>query len=173
MAGARRLDNEVRVGLDQQGAAVSTHANTDQIDAKLVDPLDVVTFGKTARRHVREFGVLFALIGTAIGSYQVYRGNSGLAWLGAAGIFALLGLFAPRALFPVWKAWMKFAHYLSIVMTGVILGLTWCLAFVPMAFILRVVGVKRMDRSFKDGAESYWETRDTKYDDFKRIELQY
>jgi hypothetical protein len=172
MAGARRLENEIRVGL----ASDSPKAVVDSPAPKTVDPLDQVSFGKTARRHVREFGSLFAIISVGIAAWQIYRGkpaSSYSIWLSVGVLFAALGWFAPRMLFPVWRAWMKFAHYLSIVMTTVLLVLTWCLGFLPMAFFLRLCGIRRIDMKYADGRESYWENRDPKYDDFKRLELQY
>jgi hypothetical protein len=172
VAGARRLADEVRVGL---GDTVSLTLAVNS-DARRKDPLEENWFGKPVRHHVREFGLLFAAIGFAIVAVKLYRGAdmSGLlSWIGAATVCAVLGLFAPRALLPLWRGWMKLAHYLSIVMTSVILSLAWCIGFLPMAGILKVLGIKRMDLSYKNGAASYWESRDSKYDDFKRLELQF
>jgi general stress protein CsbA len=85
----------------------------------------------------------------------------------------VLGYFFPRALLPVWRGWMKLAHYVSIVMTFVILAAAWTIGFVPMAYLLKVLRIKAIDLSYKAKVTSYWETRDPKYDDFKRLELQY
>lgn len=174
MEGARRLEEQVRVGLDrnddviQQPSEQSTRASRD--------PLEVVSFGKTVRRHVRDFGLLFCLIGCGVGAWKLYReapiAQSSL-WIAGGLIFGSLGMYAPRVLLPVWRGWMKLAHYLSIVMTSVLLSATWCIGFVPMALILKCCGIRRMNLTFKDGASSYWETRDTKYDDFQRMKLQY
>jgi len=172
VAGARRLADEVRVGLeDSVGLALAVH-NRDERK----DPLEENWFGRPVRNHLREFGLLFATIGFAAVAIKLYRGKEieeVLLWGGAATIFALLGLFAPRVLLPLWRGWMKLAHYMSIVMTSVILSLAWSIGFLPMAAILKVLRIKRMDLSFKQGATSYWETRDSKYDDFKRLELQF
>jgi len=172
MAGARRLENEIRVGLEEPVAVVGVK----QEAAVMVKPLDVISFGKSARQHVREFGALFATICFSIAAWKIYRGDDlvrGLLWMVPGAVFWILGVFAPSLLLPVWRGWMKLAHYLSIVMTAVVLSVTWCLGFLPMALILRLTGVKRIDRSFGVGRESYWETRDPKYDDFKRLKLQY
>jgi hypothetical protein len=42
-----------------------------------------------------------------------------------------------------------------------------------MAYLLRILGIKRIDVTYRSGVESYWEKREEKYDDFKRLELQY
>lgn len=171
MAGARRLENEIRVGLERSELQAANH-----VAAMPVDPLEIVSFGKTARRHVREFGTLFAGICLGVAGWKLYREQGVTAasyWFVPGALFAILGWIAPRALLPVWRAWMKFAHYLSVVMTAILLCLTWCIGFLPMALVLRTVGIKRMDMSFRSGRQSYWETRDPKYDDFKRLKLQY
>lgn len=172
MAGARRLEDEVRVGLE---LVESKPAFVDSAP-RSVDPLDVISFGKPVRRHVRDFGVLFAAICLGVAAWQAYKGkpaSSFCVWAAVGVVFCVLGVFAPRALRPVWSGWMKFAHYLSIVMTFVLLLVTWCVGFVPMAIGLKFFKVRRMDLSYRATTVSYWETRDPKYDDFKRLELQY
>ena len=165
------MANEVRTGLEE---AVVTHP----VHAKqaAVDVLETSWMGKSVRTHVREFAVLFAIIFTAIASYKTYHygvSTSSLVWAFSGIVIGLLGYRAPRVLHPIWKGWMKLAHYLSFVMTTLIMVLTWCIGFVPMAMLLKVVRVKRMDLSYKSGATTYWETRDPKYDDFKRLEQQF
>jgi hypothetical protein len=172
MAGARRLADEVRVGLGEE-ASVKSVANAD---ARRKDPLNETWFDKPVRQHVREFGALFGAIGFFVTAVKLYQGrdaSSYAAWLTAAVVFSALGFFAPRLLLPVWRGWMKLAHYLSIVMTTVILSLAWCIGFLPVAGMLKVLRIKPMDLSYRSSATTYWETRDPKYDDFKRLELQY
>jgi hypothetical protein len=171
MARARGLANEVRTGLEE---AVVTRP--DLAIKKAVNVLDVDWMGKPTRVHVRDFGILFAIISLGIATYKTYQHGVTLnsLLLACAGIvLGLLGYRAPRVLYPLWKGWMKLAHYLSIVMTFVIMLLTWTIGFVPMAMLLKVLRIKRMDLSYKSGAVTYWESRDPKYDDFKRLEQQF
>jgi hypothetical protein len=128
------------------------------------------------RQHVKEFGALFATIATAIAAKGLYDGKplaSWGVWLAVGSLFALLGYRAPRVLLPVWRGWMKLAHYLSIVMTLLILGLIWVVGFVPMATLLRALRIKVMDLSYGADVDTYWEKRDAKFDDFKRLEQQF
>lgn len=171
MAGARGLANEVRTGLEE---AVVTRPPETTPEVK--DVLDSAWMGKAVRVHVREFAVLFAIIFTTIASYRTfYYGvtTSSLVWALSGIVIGILGYRAPRVLHPLWKGWMKLAHYLSLVMTFVIMSLVWTVGFVPMAFILKALRIKTMDLSYKTGAATYWETRDPKYDDFKRLEQQF
>ena len=165
------MEDQIRVGLEQPVAAV-----TGPHVAVPVDPLEVVSFGKTARQHVREFGALFGTICFGVAALKLYRGQdlvTALYWITPGLLFTASGFYAPRLLMPLWRGWMKFAHYLSIVMTAVLLGLVWFVGILPIASVMRLVGIKRMDRSFRADRASYWEARDPKYDDFQRLKLQY
>ena len=165
------MANEVRTGLEEAVATVPHQAIKE-----VVDVLDSDWMGKPTRVHVREFAFLFATIFLGIASYKTYlQGvtSTSLIWTGAGFVFGILGYRAPRVLYPLWKGWMKLAHYLSLVMTFVIMLLTWTIGFVPMATLLKVLRIKRMDLSYRSGAATYWETRDPKYDDFKRLEQQF
>jgi len=165
------LANEVRTGLEESVVCLSV-ANRDQV----VDVLDSNWMGKPVRSHVREFAALFAIIFTGIASYKTYKYGvtpASLSWAIAGILLGLLGYRAPRLLHPIWKGWMKLAHYMSIVMTFVIMSLTWTIGFVPMAMILKALRIKTMDLSYKSGATTYWETRDPAHDDFKRLEQQF
>jgi hypothetical protein len=171
MAGARRLANEVRTGLEE---AVVTRP--DPVMKKALDVLDADWMGKPTRVHVRDFGILFATISLGVACFKTYQvgvSPTSLSWTFAGIAFGILGYRAPRALYPLWKGWMKLAHYLSIVMTFVIMLLTWTIGFVPMAMLLKALRVKRMDLSYRSGAATYWESRDPKFDDFKRLEQQF
>lgn len=165
------MANEVRIGLEE--AVVARPAPTL---VATVDVLDTHWMGKSVRHHLREFGALFAAIFLGISAFKIYKyGTSTTALLWAIGgvVSAVLGYRAPRLLHPLWKGWMKLAHYLSIVMTFIILSVAWTLGFVPMAYLLRILGIKRIDLRYRAGVDSYWEVRDPKYDDFKRLEQQF
>ena len=171
MAGARRLANEVRIGLDK-APKEAPHV----VARKSASPLDEMWMGKPIRQHVREFGAIFATIFVVICAVKTWKGAdaSVAAMWGSLGVVtALLGYCAPIVLLPLWRGWMKLAHYLSIVMTFVILGIAWTIGFVPMAYLLKICRIKSINLSYRADIPTYWETRDAKYDDFKRLELQY
>ncbi len=173
MEGARRLANEVRVGLEQSAAVSMAPVSTQQVKKC---PLAELYFGRPVRQHLKEFGALFATIAIAIAAKGLYDGKAASVWgvwLTVGALFAVLGYLVPRALLPVWRGWMKLAHYLSIVMTFVILGLIWAIGFVPMATLLKTLRIKVMDLSYRANVDTYWEKRDAKYDDFKRLEQQF
>ncbi len=171
MAGARGLANEVRTGLE---ASVSQKVGVAAAVAQ--SPLDEIWMGKPVRQHVKEFGAIFATLFLIICSVKTYKGvplQSSALWFALAAFFGVLGYAAPGLLAPLWRGWMKLAHYLSIVMTAVLLSLVWCIGFLPMAGIVRLCGIRVIDQSYRSGAATYWIKRDPKYDDFSRLKQQY
>jgi hypothetical protein len=170
MGRERGLANKIRAGLE------SSQTSLRVVEPIKRDVLDDVFYGKPIGRHVREFGALFATLCLIYGCIKAWSHPTIMPTLLAvilAAIFAFLGYMQPRILYPIWKAWMKLAHVLSLVMTTVLLSLMWFGTFVPMAFLLRILKVKVMDLTHKTTAKTYWENRDEKYHDFKRLEQQY
>ena len=127
------------------------------------DILQTKRYGKTIRRHVLEFGLLFFLILATFGVVGMFIGWSATkvsTFIGCSIIFLVGGLAFPGSLYPVWRGWMAFAEKLGAVMTFLILSVMWVCAVVPMALLLRLFGVKIIDRGFRSpGRTSYWEER--------------
>ena len=173
MEGARRLADEVRIGLDNAEQAIGNFATRG---AARRYPLSEEYFGRPVGQHVREFASLMATIVFAIAAVKLYKGaipSIFAAWIAAGVSITALGYFAPRAVLPIWRGWMKLAHVLSIIMTCVILGLVWTIGFVPMAALLKLLRIKTMDLSYRASVDTYWEKRESKFDDFKRLEQQF
>lgn len=140
------------------------------------DILQTKRFGKTIRRHVLEFGLLFFLILATFGVVGIFINWSTTKislFIGSALVFLVGGVFAPNALYPIWKGWMVFAEKLGAVMTFVILSLMWVLAVIPMGFLLKTFGVKVIDRSFRTNQASYWDERKPESSDPERMRRQF
>ena len=84
-----------------------------------------------------------------------------------------VGRWAPAVLYPVWNGWMKFAHYLSIVMTTFILMVAWAIALIPIAILLKIMRIKVMNMTFRQPVDTYWENREDRHNDFKLLERQF
>jgi hypothetical protein len=108
-------------------------------------------------RNLRDFGLLFGLIGGGVGAYFVWRGSiAGPYLLVSGGIFLLLGLFFRRALKPIYVAWMSFASLLGWINTRLLLGLFYYLVLTPIGLILRLSGKDLLQKRMNRAAESYW-----------------
>jgi hypothetical protein len=91
--------------------------------------------------------------------------------------FALLfwsaAVYAPRLMLPVWRVWMKLAEALGLIMTHILLTGIWIILMIPVALLLKIVGIKVMDRTFRAKVDSYWEKRNPKQNDFKLLTRQF
>ncbi len=179
MAGEGGLARKVRTGLDGE----TPNKNIDNVIPMRPanqnaprNPLDEKWFGKTIRQHVREFACVFALICLISAGMMIYKGRDLMwpgIWTGVALVLVALGYGAPAVLHPLWKGWMKLAHYLSVVTTFLIIGLAWTVVLMPISLLLRVFGIKVMDTTYKKPVTTYWEDREEKYHDFKLLERQF
>ncbi len=140
------------------------------------DVLDSVWMGKPVRVHVREFALIFGILFLGICGLKLYRGaplGAALPWALAALALVALGYLAPKTLHPLWKGWMKLAHYLSIVTSAILMTVVWCVAFIPLSYVLKLLKVGHIDLSFRQPVETYWVPLDPRAYDFKRLERQF
>ena len=143
---------------------------------KMIDPLDEVTFRKTKRQHIREFGSVIALALVIIAAYKLYKSASPqtiLTLCASSAVFYSLCALAPRLMHPVFIGWMRFAKVLEVVMTKVILGLMWAGTFLPIGIAFKILGRSPMTLGFEPARLSYWEQCDKSRNDFALLERQY
>ena len=81
---------------------------------------------RAARSRLRRFGLVMCVPLTAIGGVLLWRGRPAAPWfIGVAAFFGIAALLFPRLLGPIERVWMEVARVLSVVMTTVILTLTF------------------------------------------------
>jgi hypothetical protein len=108
-------------------------------------------------RELRRFGFVMTIPLLVIGILLVWRGRASAPYfIGLAVLFLLAALVFPSGLRPVERAWMALARVLSIVMTYVILTLTFYLIITPVGLILRVFGKDLLQKKFESVKTSYW-----------------
>jgi hypothetical protein len=109
----------------------------------------------------RSFGFVFAAFCAVVGGLSLYHGGSHWAWwLGAAAIFAILAVAAPRILAPLNRLWAKFGLLLHRIVSPIMLGLIFFACILPFGVVMRLLGKDPLRRRFEPGAESYWIRRD-------------
>ena len=172
MAGERGLAEHLRTGLEQRSAPTLVVLSKKE----KLDSLEVVTFRKTARQHVREFGAIFALVACVISLVKMYRGadlSVSLYWIEGGLGFATASYIAPSIVYPLWKIWMQFAHYLGAVMSTILVSAVWAITFLPLGIIFKIFGKKVLDLRFRAPVETYWEDRPERLHDFTLLERQF
>jgi hypothetical protein len=112
---------------------------------------------KIDKKTLRNFGLTFFVVLIVMAAYVYWKGHSSWPWfIGVGGIFLTLGLFFPFILKPFYKVWMALAFLLGWIMTRVILTLAFFLIFVPMGFVLRMLGKDLLDQKIDRNASTYW-----------------
>jgi len=168
MAGRTGLAEDIRAGLEMKQAKLTA--------VKIENKLDVMLYKKPVRQHVKEFSCIIAIVLLLIAAYFSFKGASlatTLSLFTAALVLLGVGYVFPKVLRPVWDSWMLMAHHLGIIVTGLILSMTWLLLVIPTSAVIKLLNIKAMDTSFGTKKGTYWEDRDLKSNDFKLLERQY
>lgn len=137
--------------------------------------LDRQWMGRSNRIHLREFGIVFGIFFIILCGWSVWKHGdfqAALIRIYIAAGFVFFGYACPIALWPLWKAWMAFGHVLGMVMNAVILSIVWTLLLLPFAILLRIIGKKVMDTTFRTAAPSYYEDRPAQTD-FSLLKRQF
>lgn len=118
----------------------------------------------------REFGVKVGLAFVALAGLLLWRERSAAAAVAGSlgGVLVVGGLLAPRALGPVYRAWMGVAVALSKVTTPLFLGIVYFVILTPVGVLRRRLGARLLVRPLREG--SYWVRRDTPGTSAKRME---
>ena len=113
-------------------------------------------FTKT-NRELRKFGFVMAVALAIVGGLLFWREKEVLPWFfSVAGFFGATGLILPKVLAPIEWVWMKLAHYLGIIMTRLLLSLTFYLMITPLGIIMKILGKRPLAVSFDREVKSYW-----------------
>ena len=122
----------------------------------------------------RRFGFLVGGILGLLGAWLWHGDPASLAGpvVGATGgALVLLGLAAPRALVPVRRAWMAFAHVLGWINTRLLLGVVFYAGFTLVRFGLWLRRKDPMRRRPDSRVATYWHEVDA--GPFEREQLEH
>lgn len=71
-------------------------------------------------------------------------------------VFLACSLIKPEALHPLNRLWAKFGLLLNSIVSPIILGLLFCVAFVPMSLLLKIFGKDILNLRLNKKEKSYW-----------------
>ncbi len=112
---------------------------------------------KKSNKELRKFALIMTIAFAIIGGIALWRGREwGQYALYLSVFFLVTGGLLPRLLAPIEWAWMKLAHYLSIVVTFIILTLTFYLVITPLGLMMRLFGKDLLSLKFEPDRSSYW-----------------
>jgi hypothetical protein len=98
---------------------------------------------------------------SVFGAVALWRGKPTLPiyFFSIAGLFLVFGLVMPRALRPVYVAWMTLAQGLSWINTRILLSLFFYLVVSPISLVMKLAGRDVMRRKVNRATTSYWQLR--------------
>lgn len=131
-----------------------------------------------SRRALRQFGLAVGGVMLALVAVSAWRnggavGPVALGFAGAGGLLVAMGLVAPGALGPVYRAWMTGALAMGFVMTRVILTVAFVFVFVPVGLFFRLIRRDVLQQRPDPSAPSYWIRRADGPSDRERLERMY
>ncbi len=110
-----------------------------------------------SKKELRNFGITIGIAFAILGGLFFWRGKPAWIYLEIiACVFLLFGLIYPKILSPVEYIWMKFAHYLGIVVTHILVTLTFYVVITPLGLLLRLLGKDLLEMNFRKKKDSYW-----------------
>jgi hypothetical protein len=110
------------------------------------------------KKELRKFGIVMTIAFGILGGILFWKGQfAGNYLLILAAFFLLSGLLSPRILNPIERIWMKVAQIISMVITRIILILTFYLVITPVGLLLRVMRKDLLQMKFEPDRKSYWE----------------
>ena len=109
----------------------------------------------------RGFGIVFAVVFTAIGLFPLLRGASPRGWsLAVAGGFLAVAVVKPTWLAPLNTLWFRFGLLLQRVAHPIVLAVIYFAVVTPTGLVMRALGKDPLRLRFDPDAASYWILRD-------------
>ena len=122
-------------------------------------------------RKLRQFALIWLAGFGAVGLIVTWKVGAlngsgrwvapGVLWVLASSV-ALIGLAAPRAVLPIYLAWMALALPIGWVMSHVILAAIYFGIFSSVALVFRLIKRDALSRRFDPTVDSYWVKRTAK-----------
>jgi hypothetical protein len=110
-------------------------------------------------RTLRQFAGLWVVFFGGIAAYQYFvhdRTTLGVVLAAAALIVGPLGLAWPRAIRPVFVAWIVAAFPIGWTISLVILALLYFVVFTPLALVFRLIGRDPLGLRRRSELPTYW-----------------
>lgn len=108
----------------------------------------------------RGFGLVFAVLGAAVGGVQLWIGHPhALWWLACASLLLLVSLVRPRLLAPLNRLWTKLGLLLFHVVSPLVMAFLYYLCVVPIGLTMRALGKDPLRLKLDRNEQTYWIAR--------------
>ena len=112
-------------------------------------------------RTIRKFGATaFVFFGILLSLSFCLGKIAGIVLFGVSAVFGFLLLLFPVQLKPLYFAWIKTGRFISKIFALAALSIAYYVIMTPVAFALRIFGVRLIPMKPNRNLSSYWVTRE-------------
>lgn len=91
--------------------------------------------------------------------WQTFQSDDQLYWAIGGAVCLFIGVIPPLASI-VFAGWMKFAHFMQIIVTQILLTIIYIIAVLPMGLLAKLVGKRFLEVGYLPDAPTYWTDRE-------------
>ncbi len=114
----------------------------------------------TETKEIRKFGLIAMLFFGCLCATGIWvRKPVPIYLFGSLSLLGLIFILVPGPLRPVHAGWLKIAHIIGRIITGIVLILAYYLVMTPSAFIKRFFGGRPLPVRPDKTASTYWVQR--------------
>ena len=122
---------------------------------------DIKGLQKATARDLRKFGLTVGGVFVLFGLFFLWRHKPWHWWLLVPGAtLVMFGAILPRSLKWIFVVWMGVAMGVGVIVSTVLLTLTFFLIMTPVGLVARLAGKDFLSRRREVSASSYWILRD-------------
>lgn len=115
----------------------------------------------TDKRKIRKTGFVMMTVFSCLGYYALWKTNYILlSFFSIMLVFSLLFIFIPKRMTKIYGIWEGIAHYIGVLLTSIILFISYFLFFVPYALLIKLFKIDPLNNP--KGLNSYWIDREEK-----------
>jgi hypothetical protein len=108
----------------------------------------------------RSFGLLLAFLCLFFAALSYWaRGHAYVYWAAVGALFLVISILMPRVLAPLKRLWLRLGHLLHVVVSPVVVGLTYLAAIIPVGLLTQLAGKDLLALRRDPSAASYWVKR--------------
>ncbi len=114
----------------------------------------------TTKREIRRFGAIgFFFFGSLCG-LAVWREKELVIYLfGTLSVLGLSLLALPGPLSPIYRGWIRVAHFIGTTINAIVLSLVYYLVISPAGLMKRLIGGRPLPLKPDSRLNTYWVTR--------------
>lgn len=128
----------------------------------------------TDTKEIRKFGTIAFVFFGFLAGLVLWRGKFYLTYVFGSFSLAGLGLLIfPSPFSPIYYIWLKIAHFIGRIITGLILMLAYYLVITPSAVLKRLFGGRPLPMRPDPYASSYWVPRSEPVQPQERFEKRF